>query len=105
LLRVRINDRIISHLYFLHLFRSPFFQKLLIENSTGSAINNVKGVKDLKAIPIPLPPLHEQPRIVARVEQLMSLCDELEAGLVRSQADSERLMEAVVGRMLAGESK
>jgi len=32
----------------------------------------------------------------------MSLCDELEAGLLRSQADSERLMEAVVGRMLAG---
>jgi len=31
----------------------------------------------------------------------MSLCDELEAGLLRSQADSERLMDAVVGRMLA----
>jgi hypothetical protein len=32
----------------------------------------------------------------------MSLCDELEAGLLHSQADGERLMEAVVGRMLAG---
>jgi len=42
-------------------------------------------------------------RIVARVDQFMSLCDELEAGLRRSQADSEKLMEAVVGRMLAGE--
>jgi len=31
----------------------------------------------------------------------MSLCDELETSLMRSQADSERLMEAVVGRMLA----
>ena len=41
-------------------------------------------------------------RIVARVDQLMSLCDELEAGLLRSQADGEKLMEAVVGRMLAG---
>jgi hypothetical protein len=44
-------------------------------------------------------------RIVARVDQLMSLCDELEAGLMRSQADSERLMEAVLGRMVAGEEK
>jgi hypothetical protein len=34
-------------------------------------------------------------------KQFFSLCDELEAGLLRSQADSERLMEAVVGRMLA----
>jgi hypothetical protein len=42
-------------------------------------------------------------RLVARVDQLMSLCDELEAGLMRSQADSGRLMEAVVGRMLVGE--
>jgi hypothetical protein len=32
----------------------------------------------------------------------MSLCDELEAGLMRSQVDSERLIEAVVGKMLAG---
>jgi len=41
-------------------------------------------------------------RIVARVDQLMSLCNKLEAGLMHSQADSEKLMEAVVGRMLAG---
>ncbi len=40
-------------------------------------------------------------RIVAGVDQLMSLCDELEAGLTRSQADSEKLIRAVVGRMLA----
>jgi len=40
---------------------------------------------------------------IARVDQLMSLCDKLEAGLLRSQADSERLMEAVVGRMLVGD--
>ena len=40
-------------------------------------------------------------RIVARVDQLMSLCDKLEAGLLRSQADSEKLMEAFVERMLA----
>jgi hypothetical protein len=32
----------------------------------------------------------------------MSLCDKLETGLMRSQADSEKLMGAVVGRMLAG---
>ena len=46
--------------------------------------------------------LENQCSIVAKVDHLMSLCDKLEAGLMRSQADSERLMEAVVGRMLAG---
>jgi len=38
----------------------------------------------------------------ARVDKLMSLCDKLEAGLLRSQTDSEKLMEAVVGKMLGG---
>ncbi len=32
---------------------------------------------------------HDLRCIVARVDQLMSLCDDLEAGLARSQADSE----------------
>ncbi len=49
------------------------------------------------------PVAEERRRIVARADRLMSLCDELEAGFMRSQADSERLMEAVVGRMLVGE--
>jgi len=43
----------------------------------------------------------DQRRIVAQVDQLMSLCDKLEAGLLRSQADNERLMEAVVSRVVA----
>jgi len=50
----------------------------------------------------PLAQFKEQRRIIARVDQLMSLCDGLEAGLKRSQADSERLIRAVVGMMLAG---
>jgi len=33
----------------------------------------------------------------------MSLRDKLETGLIRLQAESERLMEAVVGRILTGE--
>ena len=43
---------------------------------------------------------HDKRRIVARVDQLMFLCDELEARLARSQANGERLMEAVVSRIV-----
>ena len=41
-------------------------------------------------------------RIVARVNQLMALCDELEAKLARQQTDGAGLMEAIVGEMVAG---
>ncbi len=49
---------------------------------------------------------HDLRRIIARANQLMSLCDELEAGLARSQADGERLMEFIImGSKDPGESK
>ncbi|MBD2616576.1 restriction endonuclease subunit S [Nostoc punctiforme FACHB-252] len=56
--------------------------------------------KDIKTIPIPLPPLNEQRRIVAKVEQLMDICDELEVKLIKSYASSEKLMDAVADQIL-----
>jgi type I restriction enzyme S subunit len=73
-----------------------------MRNITGHKQRRGLNMKIVGNLLVALPPSEEQRRIVARVDQLMSLCDELEAGLARSQADSERLMEAVVGRMLAG---
>ncbi|KAF5427786.1 type I restriction enzyme, S subunit [Candidatus Methanomarinus sp.] len=45
---------------------------------------------------ISLPSLTEQKRIVAKVDQLMHLCDELETQLNQSKKDSEILMQAVL---------
>jgi len=39
-------------------------------------------------------------RIVARVDQLMALCDELEAKLKQSHTDGGKLMEAVVAELV-----
>ncbi len=86
--------------YLLYILRSPYFYSMVRDDMSGVAITRVTLTKLNKAL-IPLAPLAEQRRIVARVDQLMSLCDELEVALMRSQADSERLIEAVVGRMLA----
>ena len=41
-------------------------------------------------------PLAEQERIVVKVDQLMALCDELEAKLERSQETSSALLDAVL---------
>ncbi len=52
-------------------------------------------------LPIPLPPLAEQHRIVAKVDELMALCDRLEAQLTAAQKESSRLLEALLHEALA----
>jgi type I restriction enzyme S subunit len=56
---------------------------------------------DLRRLPFPLPPLEEQKRIVAKVEHLMKLCDDLEAKLGRAEETAATLVEAVVSKMVA----
>jgi hypothetical protein len=46
--------------------------------------------------------LTEQQRIVARVNELMQLCAQLEAGLVRGTAVRRQLLEATLHTALAG---
>ena len=44
--------------------------------ATGTAQKTV-GLKSLKNIAVPLPPLAEQKRIVEKLEQLLPLCERL----------------------------
>lgn len=58
-------------------------------------------VGKIRGIIVPLPPVNEQKRIVAKVDRLMSFCDELEAKLMQSISDREKLMETAVRQVLA----
>jgi len=51
-------------------------------------------------MPVPLPPLAEQNRIVAKVDELMALCDKLEAQFATTQTESRRLLEVVLQEAL-----
>jgi type I restriction enzyme S subunit len=54
------------------------------------------GMAVVRGMAIPLPPIAEQHRIVARVAELMSLCDRLEAQLSNARSESRRLLDAVL---------
>jgi type I restriction enzyme S subunit len=54
------------------------YQELLINHATGMTATGIKSAK-LKYLPFPVPPLDEQRRIVSKVHDLISLCDELAA--------------------------
>jgi type I restriction enzyme S subunit len=51
---------------------------------------------------IGLPPLAEQHRIVAKVDELMALCDALKARIQDAQTTQLHLADAVVARAVAG---
>jgi len=67
------------------------------KNSSKQAVGQASiNQPQVAGVAIPIPPLAEQRRIVAKVEQLMALVDQLETQLSASRATSEKLMEAVV---------
>jgi type I restriction enzyme S subunit len=68
----------IDNRYLLWTLRSPFFYNQIRAAMKGAAITRVN-LTELAQTWIPLPPLAEQKRIVAKVDELMGLCDELEA--------------------------
>ena len=51
---------------------------------------------------IPLPPLHEQEQIVAKLEELMAFCDGLELSIKESQGYNEKLLQQVLREALQG---
>jgi type I restriction enzyme S subunit len=57
----------------------------------------------MNSIPIALPPLAEQRRIVAKVNQLMALVDELERQQEASRENASKLLDAIVQEMTSGE--
>ncbi|GGF60380.1 hypothetical protein GCM10011402_10490 [Paracoccus acridae] len=63
------------------------------------------GKAKTERLPIPLPPLPEQHRIVAKVDALMALCDQLEAALTSADSTRSRLLEALLHEALEPETK
>lgn len=85
---------------YLHLcILSPYTQTLVWGRQVGMAREGLSK-KILELFEIPLPPLEEQKRIAAKVDQLMAICDRLESMLTKSQVKAEKLAEAAVQGLL-----
>jgi len=74
---------------------SPEFLHQVNKSKTGAAIQHF-GPTHLKKMLIPLPPLAEQHRIVAKVDELMTLCDALKARICEAETSRTHLADAVV---------
>jgi type I restriction enzyme S subunit len=70
------------------------------DETSKLTVQNIKASQLYEAI-IPLPPLAEQHRIVAKVDELMALCDKLEASLTAAADTRRRLLDALLAQALA----
>lgn len=87
-----------------YVLQSPFFAQCIEDRSNGTAQPNL-GAKELKGFPFPVPPLQEQARIVAKLEEAFAEIDRAEkayeelqtlAGVLRGQI----LQEAIQGKLV-----
>lgn len=87
--------------YLAYVFNSPYGYKYAKGNTSskgGSAGNFNLG--RIRSFLIPLPPLAEQHRIVAKLDELMRYCDALEASIQASREQNEGLLQQVLREAL-----
>ena len=81
---------------------TPFILRSLVK--TGTTVQSLK-YAEFTVQPVPLPPLAEQRRIVAKVDELMVLCDRLEETRAAREDTRDRLTNASYARLTATDTE
>lgn len=84
--------------FFTSYLRSPVFVIYVESVQTGIAYPAINDKQFFSAV-IPVPPLAEQHRIVAKVNELMALCDRLEQQQTDSNTSHQTMVETLLGTL------
>jgi len=95
---LRFNDAL-SRRFILLLFRTSYVCGYLGGKSIGTTMTNLNH-SILNKMPLLLPPVTEQHRIVAKVDELMAICEQLKARLSDAQTTQLKLADALVEQAL-----
>lgn len=79
-------------------FTSKFWDTEIHNDSMGTTVDTLTIVR-AKVVPIPLPPIEEQHRIVAKVDELMALCDALEQQEINHLKSHQLLVQTLLGTL------
>jgi len=89
----------LNNAYFHNIILSPYFQKLIFESTTGAGREGLPKY-NLEKFIVPIPPLIEQNRLQNKIEQIMTLCDELERSIQQNQKYTQELLQVALKEAL-----
>ncbi|MCE2906139.1 MAG: restriction endonuclease subunit S [Anabaena sp. CoA2_C59] len=90
-----------NNFYLLYFLRA--FEKKISEMGVGSTFKAISKT-NLETFKIAVPPLNEQKRIVTKVDELMKLCDELEARQKKKQETRILINNAALNKLLTADT-
>tara|TARA_Y100001970_G_scaffold291019_1_gene426721 strand:+ start:2108 stop:3580 length:1473 start_codon:yes stop_codon:yes gene_type:complete len=97
---LKFNKTNIFPYYLEYLLNSPLVKIQSKEGTRGVGNKNLV-LRKIKAFIVPIPPISEQKRIVAKVDELMTLCDQLETQIQESKENADLLMQSVLQEAFA----
>lgn len=92
---------LISSRYLMYYLSSPFSNKMLIDNSKGSAQKGIY-LSTLKSVSVPITNLEEQDAIVSHIETLFSKLDEAKKGLRTANSSLKIYRQALLKNAFGG---
>jgi type I restriction enzyme S subunit len=92
--RLSVNS-LVSAGYVLHYLNSIMAHEFAAVHHHGLTLTRI-GLGNFRSVPIPIPPLAEQHRIVAKVDELMAICDQLKTHIIEANQLQQKLADVVV---------
>jgi type I restriction enzyme S subunit len=103
LIRARPDPRKLVPEYAFLVFSAPAIRSLIESKAATSAGQYNLSASSLAALPLPVPPLPEQRRLVAAVEERLSAIDGLRRAMMQANRRTAALRRAILERAFAGE--
>lgn len=99
---INVKSNTLNKYFLRHFFSSDIFQEYAWKEKTGAAIPNL-GLKAMRDLKIPLPPLSEQKRIVKELDTLSEKVRQLQEIYTKQIADCDELKQSLLQKAFTGE--
>ena len=102
-LLIRTPKNLVYKEFLYYMFLSDYTKKVFSEAASGAVVQNLNADK-VRSLLFPFPPLNEQKRIVTKVDELMKLCDELEARQKKKRETRILINNAALNKLLTADT-